>query len=63
MGISSGGGVDSVALRPPRRLEAVVEEALPQGLVPLRDCNRCEVDRQGRAKGSPEIPSRRWPIK
>jgi len=32
-------------------------------LMSLRDCNRCEVDRQCSAKGSPEIPSRRWPIK
>jgi hypothetical protein len=29
---------------------------------PLRDCNRCNVDRQCNAKGGPKIPSRRWRV-
>ncbi len=33
-----------------------------RGLMSLRDCNRCEVDRQCGAKRGPEIPSRRWPV-
>ena len=34
-----------------------------RGLMSLRDCNRCEMDRQCSAKGSPEIPPSRWPVK
>jgi len=33
-----------------------------RGLAPLRDCNRCDVDRQCNTKGRPKIPSRRWRV-
>jgi hypothetical protein len=33
-----------------------------RGLAPLRDCNRCNVDRQCKAKGGPKIPSRGWRV-